>query len=168
MKTKTKFLYICIAFAIYSFFCPVNEKETNASSDSSHAEEHEVIEEHAVEAFVIENVPNWDNFIEAVIWKESRGDANAIGDNGRAVGVLQIHPIMVREANRILALKKDKTTYTYEDRFNREKSIEIFNIVQGYHNKNHDFDLALQIWNKNHPESYKTQIMGKYNELQAI
>ena len=108
-----------------------------------------------------------DQPIEAVIWKESKGDANAIGDSGKAVGVLQIHPIMVREANRILAMKDESKTnyYKYDDRYSREKSIEIFKIVQDYHNVSHDFDKALQIWNKNHPSSYKNEIMAKYKEL---
>lgn len=112
-------------------------------------------------------VDKWDKFIEAVIWKESKGDANAIGDSGKAVGVLQIHPIMVREANRILAMKDESKTnyYKYDDRYSREKSIEIFKIVQDYHNVSHDFDKALQIWNKNHPSSYKNEIMAKYKEL---
>ena len=108
-------------------------------------------------------------FIEAVIWKESRGVEDCIGDSGKAVGVLQIHPIMVREANRIIAMtdKSDTEHYTYDDRYDREKSIEIFNVVQGYHNREKDFDVALRIWNKNHPESYRTQILNKYKELMS-
>ena len=112
---------------------------------------------------------SWDVFIEAVIWKESRGVEDCIGDSGKAVGVLQIHPIMVREANRIIAMtdKSDTEHYTYDDRYDREKSIEIFNVVQGYHNREKDFDVALRIWNKNHPESYRTQILNKYKELMS-
>lgn len=115
----------------------------------------------------VSQTDNWDKFIEAVIWKESEGKEDAIGDSGKAVGVLQIHPIMVREANRILAMKdKSKENYyNYDDRYSREKSIEMFKIVQDYHNKNHDFDKALEIWNKNHPASYKNLIMDKYREL---
>ena len=113
-------------------------------------------------------MPKWDKFIEAVIWKESRGIENAVGDSGKAVGVLQIHPIMVREANRIIAMNGGNKAYTYDDRYSRAKSIEIFNIVQNYYNSEHDFDRALKIWNKNHPESYKTQIMKKYSELLSI
>ena len=112
---------------------------------------------------------SWDMFIEAVIWKESRGNKMAVGDSGKAVGVLQIHPIMVREANRILKMKNGSgVSYTYDDRYSREKSIEMFKIVQDYYNSGHDFDLALQVWNKNHPESYRTQIMNKYTELMSI
>ena len=57
-----------------------------------------------------------------------------------------------------------ENSYTYDDRYSREKSIEMFKIVQDFHNKSHDFDKALRIWNKNHPSSYKNDIMNKYNE----
>lgn len=46
------------------------------------------------------------------------------GDGGDAVGCLQIHKIYVREVNRILGENK----YTYNDRRNREKSIEMARI----------------------------------------
>ena len=71
----------------------------------------------------------WDTFVDAVIYVESRGNDSAVGDNGKAVGCLQIHPIMVREVNRLLAKYDIPTTYTLEDRYSREKSIEMFNIV---------------------------------------
>ena len=31
---------------------------------------------------------------------ESRGNAHAVGDNGKAVGILQIHPCVIRDVNR--------------------------------------------------------------------
>ena len=75
------------------------------------------------------NYSKWDTFVDAVIYVESRGNDSAVGDNGKAVGCLQIHPIMVREVNRLLAKYDIPTTYTLEDRYSREKSIEMFNIV---------------------------------------
>jgi hypothetical protein len=66
----------------------------------------------------------WDRLVDAVIYVESRGNDSAIGDNGKAVGCLQIHPIMVREVNRFVS-----TPYTLEDRYSRAKSIEMFNII---------------------------------------
>ena len=134
-----------------------------------HKEDNPIEEEKSVVTPVRDlEAERWNYFIEAVIWQESRGVTNAIGDNGQAVGVLQIHPIMVREANRILALQGINRAYTYEDRYDREKSIEMFNIVQNFYNKEHDFELALRIWNRYHPESYKTRIFEKYNELTSI
>ena len=48
---------------------------------------------------------------------ESGNDPSAIGDNGKAIGILQMHEIMVREVNRIA-----RTKYVYEDRLNECKS----------------------------------------------
>ena len=72
---------------------------------------------------------NWDRLVDAVIYVESRGNDSAVGDNGKAVGCLQIHPIMVREVNRILTSYGSATAYTLEDRYSRAKSIEMFNII---------------------------------------
>tara|TARA_R110000751_G_scaffold285599_1_gene389941 strand:- start:1192 stop:1617 length:426 start_codon:yes stop_codon:yes gene_type:complete len=67
---------------------------------------------------------SWDNLVEAVIQVESRGNDSAVGDNGKAVGCLQIHPIVVREVNRLVS-----KPYTLDDRYSRAKSIEMFNII---------------------------------------
>ncbi len=78
--------------------------------------------------------PTWDDFVNAVIFVESSGRDSVVGDNGRAVGCLQIHPIMVREVNRKLKKWNAPYTYTLEDRYSRAKSIEMFNIIsEEYH-----------------------------------
>lgn len=56
--------------------------------------------------------------IKILIAIESGGDPNAIGDYGKAVGVLQIHKIMVDECNRIA----DHKMFKYEDREDVHKS----------------------------------------------
>lgn len=55
--------------------------------------------------------------ISALMVVESDGRADAIGDNGKAVGVLQIHPECIQDVNRIT-----KKAYTLQDRRNAEKS----------------------------------------------
>ena len=52
---------------------------------------------------------------------ESNGLFLAVGDHGRAVGLMQTWKIQVREVNRILG--EDK--YTYNDRFSGSKSREM-------------------------------------------
>lgn len=49
---------------------------------------------------------DWGLLLAALIAVESGGDANAVGDNGAAVGCLQIHAAYVEDVNRILASKK--------------------------------------------------------------
>lgn len=51
---------------------------------------------------------------------ESNGRDNAIGDNGKAVGCLQIWTAVVDDVN-----STSKVKYSYADRRNRAKSIEI-------------------------------------------
>ena len=102
----------------------------------------------------------WDTFIEALIQIESGGDSYAIGQSDD-VGVLQIRPIMVCEANRILGIEK----YTLDDRYSREKSIEIWNVVQDYHNPEHDIRRALEVHNKYAPKEYVVKVFAKYYEL---
>ena len=49
---------------------------------------------------------------------ESDGYEKAIGDNGKAHGLLQIHPVMVAECNRLLGREE----FTLSDRFNAKRS----------------------------------------------
>jgi len=55
---------------------------------------------------------------------ESGADGSAIGDGGRAIGVLQIHPVVIYDVNRILT----KSEYTLANRKNQSKSKEICRI----------------------------------------
>ena len=64
-----------------------------------------------------------------IIQIESGGCAYAVGDNGEAVGILQIHKCVVDDVNRI----QHDTTYTYDDRYNKDKSIEMFYIYSDYY-----------------------------------
>lgn len=58
---------------------------------------------------------------------ESGGNDSAVGDNGRALGCLQLHKIYIEDVNRIYG-----TTYVHEDALNREKAIEITRLYLEY------------------------------------
>lgn len=60
-----------------------------------------------------------------------------------AVGVIQIRPIMVKEVNQMLGVKR----YTLEDRWCEQKSFEMFKIYQDYVNPEYDEELACRFWN---------------------
>ena len=95
--------------------------------------------------------------VEALIIVESQGNDSAIGDThlgAPSVGVLQIRPIMVREVNRILKLKKTKLRFKLRDRFDRDKSIEMFTIWKEFHHKDSDFETIARNWNGG-PNGYK-------------
>ena len=99
--------------------------------------------------------------VNALIQVESNGNTNAIGDNGAAVGVLQIQPIMIREVNRILKLKKSDKRFKRKDRFDREKSIEIFTIWAEFHHKDSDYETIARNWNGG-PDGFEQACTEKY------
>ena len=74
---------------------------------------------------------------------ESGGDTNAVGDNSLAVGVLQIHPIMVKDVNRILG--EDK--FTLDDRYDRAKSIAMCRIYLRHYGDNMTKEQLARMWN---------------------
>lgn len=69
-----------------------------------------------------------DSLVYALIHVESSGNDSAYCSSEDAVGCLQIRKTMIRDVNRILKHRGDTTKYKMKDRWNRIKSIEIFNI----------------------------------------
>jgi hypothetical protein len=102
-----------------------------------------------------------DPLIQAMIMVESEGNDSAYHKREKAAGCLQIRPIMVREVNRILGIQKSELEYTLEDRWSREKSIEMFHIVNGYHNKNSTYEEIARAWNGG-PKWIKKSLTKRY------
>lgn len=112
------------------------------------------------EAVVNQDSLDWEDFTRALIWVESKGDSKEIGSKDDT-GVLQITPILLRDCNRILGYER----FTLTDRLDSLKSVEMFNIIQDHYNLQHDFHLALKIWNGKAPLSYHRKVMDKFNEI---
>jgi len=106
-----------------------------------------------------------ERLVSALILVESRGNDSAIGDRhlvgNEAVGALQIRPIMVKEVNRILKIQKIDKQFTLKDRFERDKSIEMFYIWKNYHHKDSDYETIARNWNGG-PKGYKLDRTVKY------
>lgn len=105
------------------------------------------------------------DLVTALIHVESRGNDSAIGDRhlvgNEAVGALQIRPIMVREVNRILRIQKSSIRFTLKDRFDRDKTIEMFYIWKEYHHKDDDAETIARNWNGG-PKGYRLNYTKKY------
>ena len=71
---------------------------------------------------------NTVHLLSAIIHVESSNNDSAYRANEDAVGCLQIRKCMVDDVNRILKRQKSYTKFTYDDRWLRYKSIEMFNI----------------------------------------
>lgn len=96
----------------------------------------------------VNSCEDWDFLINRIAHVESRHNPNAT--NGKYVGLLQISPIMVREANRICGYEK----YTYEDRKDSLKSTMIFKDVMNFHNPSKSLEKAVTIWNGKKNQKY--------------
>lgn len=94
--------------------------------------------------------------LKAIISVESKGNPKAYNPNGDCVGLLQITKICVRECNNILKRKKSSKRFTYADRWDGEKSIEMFYILQEAHNPTYDIDKGIRLWNKS--TKYKAKV----------
>ena len=95
----------------------------------------------------------------AIMWQESKGNPNPKHSDGKSEGILQITPIYVKEANRILG----KNKYTLHDRRNPLKSHEMFLVVQNYHNPEKDVKKAVKLHNK--AGWYFEEVIDRYDCL---
>lgn len=112
-----------------------------------------------------QNGKSWETLIKAISAVESEHNEKAV--NGKYVGILQISPGVVDDCNKICGEKRFK----YSDRYNKKKSIEMFNIYQGKYNPEKHLEKALRVWNGgpyysvSRTNGYVIKVMKKYNEL---
>ena len=103
--------------------------------------------------------------IPLLIQVESGGNNSAIGDNGNAVGCMQIWKIVVDDVNRI----QKKEVFTYSDRLKRPESIRMAQIYLTHYGRAYErktgqkanMEVLSKIWNGG-PNGYKKQSTEKY------
>ena len=115
----------------------------------------------------------WGAVIQAIAMVESECQPNKVSRNGLYVGYLQISEILVRECNRIVGYKK----YTYADRYDKQKSIEMFIDYQEHYNPDGNMERAIRLWNsgdlkcmtrKASTEGYYQRVMKRYTSIAAL
>ena len=89
---------------------------------------------------------------------ESNNNPKAINHRENAVGLLQIRPIMIRQANQIVG----EELYELSDREDSLVSLGIFHLVMSELNPKLDVDKAIDIWNPNATQSYRNLIKAIY------
>lgn len=92
---------------------------------------------------------------------ESGYDDAAYNEKEDAAGWLQIRPIMVAEANRLLGYE----VFNAADRYDAEMSYLIFTVVMEAHNPGLDIDKAIEVWNPNADAVYRSLVKNVYEEL---
>lgn len=92
--------------------------------------------------------------------QESKCNPLAVSPDGTYVGCLQISPILVDEVNRITGL-----SYTYDDRYDKEKSYEMFYHMMKRYNPECTIDKAVDVWNKYAPVVYRCNVSMYYDSI---
>jgi len=106
-------------------------------------------------------ITDWDRFVLALIDVESEGRDSIVGRNDD-VGILQLTPIYVKEVNRLMKTDSFKLSH----RWDRKRSLEMFDIIQSHYNVERDIDKAIRLHNPNAGEVYKSKIKRKISCLQ--
>lgn len=81
-----------------------------------------------------------DRLLHALKMAESGCKSDAIGDSGKAVGILQLRKVYVDDANRILG----RTAYSYADRYSVQKSEEMARTVLTHYGKHYERKTGLR------------------------
>ena len=89
---------------------------------------------------------NTVHLLSAIMFVESSHNDSAYNSNEDAVGCLQIRKCMVDDVNRILRRQKSDLRFTYDDRWLRNKSIQMFGIYCRHYNLNTAEEIA-RCWN---------------------
>lgn len=105
--------------------------------------------------------------ITAIATVESKLNEKAVSRD--CVGYLQIRPVLVKQCNIILKQQGSKKRYTLNDRFSKQKSIEMFYLIQEKYNPSFNIERALCIWNagpysKKKPTRYIAKVMKAYKK----
>lgn len=92
----------------------------------------------------------------SMMYVESRFDPLAEGRDSDT-GILQITPVYVSEANRILGREE----FTLEDARDIKRSLDMFDVVQGEHNGTGDW--AMTVYWHNKSGAYRDRVVQAYN-----
>ena len=113
-----------------------------------------------ISAQEVESGFDWTPVINAIMQVESRGNVNA--RNGIYCGPLQISPGLVKECNNILKRRNVSKRFSLSDRFSKEKSFDMFTIIQSYYNPSNNVERAIRMWQGG--INYKVRSTQRYYE----
>lgn len=150
-------LYVLLV-AVILFNLTKSANNANASEVSKHFEE-------AEEIFVRDTLVDFGYAFAQV---ESSDNPKAYNKSSGATGWLQMKPIMVDEANRcrnIIEGTKDEKYYGYDDRWDKEKSLEMFIVVMTIRNPEKSLSKACTIWNYKDGKPYEDKVRKNYAKV---
>jgi len=119
----------------------------------------DVIESKIIHNDIVEDtISDFELLYSAVCFVESNNNCLAVGKN-LDYGILQITPVYVKEANRIMGYEY----FTHDEAFCPLRSREMFDVVQGHHNPDKDILKAIRLQNKS--ENYKKRVLKEFYTL---
>ena len=120
------------------------------------------------------DLAQWLWLLSSIITVESNGRVDAVGDGGKAIGILQIHACVIVDVNRVHG-----TSFSLDDRENPDKSLDIAYLYLSHWGKSYQrktgnaptTETLSRIWNGG-PNGWKKEATVKYwnkvnNQLQA-
>ena len=157
MKEKIRDWVYILLFAgvvsLFSFIKPVDVEHDNIDSLSN-----------TEYVFIKDTLTEWQVFVMALVEVECERNPNA-KSNKNAIGPFQITEVYVAEVNRLY-----NTNFIFEDAWDLNKSIKMFELMNDYYNPNRDIDKAIQIHNPGAGSWYAKRIkermkLIKFSEL---
>ena len=100
------------------------------------------------------------NLISALIIVESSGNDMAVGDNGRALGPLQIHRGVVLDVNRITG-----SNYRWQSMTNRVQARAVCEAYLKHYGKGKTTEEQARIWNGGPTGDKKQATLGYWNKV---
>jgi len=116
---------------------------------------------------VMVDVVEETELIQSIIMVESSNNDSAYCASEDAVGCLQIRRVMVRDVNRILKSQGNESRYKMKDRWNRSKSIEIFDIYCEHYKLTTDEHKA-RCWNGGPKGNTKESTIKYWNKIKKL
>ena len=171
------FIVLIISFLFYRCFF---KEEINCGLIDTLDKRHELIDslynqidslykeidtlQYEKEIFDFGNVSE-SEIISALMYVESSNNDSAYNASEDAVGCLQIRKTMVNDVNRILRKRKSPVRFTYEDRWCRYKSINMFKVYCKYYNLTTAEEIA-RCWNGGPNGLYNPGTVKYWNKVQ--
>ena len=135
----------------------------NCTIDSLQLEIDTLVFENEIWDYNIEN--NTTHLLSAIMFVEFNNSDSAYHEGEDAVGCLQIRQTMVDDVNRILKRQKSNKFFHYEDRWNRAKSIQMFDIYCKHYNLNTAEEIA-RCWNGGPRGFNKPQTLSYWEKVE--
>lgn len=168
-KFRLRLFYVLLAYLFVSCAetpaggektMSIQDLETWQSCDPSYSS-HPSDPSHKSDSSSIDLEAEWEEMSKlahAFAVVESNDNPRAVNHQENAVGLLQIRPIMVKQANQIVG----EDIYTLSDRHDSLTSIAIFHTVMSELNPTLDVDKAIEIWNPNASREYRNLVKAVY------